>query len=65
MASDEEVTDWDEPTDIEYTYDKGREILFFKETGIEAQYDPRTDSWTVGKPVSGKYGIAISVSGHR
>jgi len=65
MASKEENQGRVHTTNIEYTNDKGREVLLCKKTELKAQYDSWTDSWTVGKPVSGKYGIAISVSGHR
>lgn len=58
MVSKEETT-----TQIEYTNDKGREVLVCKKTGIKTQYDPKKGLWKVGQPVGSKYGMSISVSG--
>ncbi len=58
MVSKEETT-----TQIEYTNDKGREVLVCKKTGIKTQYDPKKGLWKVGQPVGSKDGMSISVSG--
>lgn len=49
--------------DIEYTNDKGKEVIVCKKTGIKTSYDPKTGGWKVGNSGRGAFGMSISVSG--